>query len=124
MGELIELIGIPYRDGARGPEAYDCYGLVLHLYRELLGIDLPDYTSPDDRRLVSAIFRSELRLWQKREPGFGAVPLLRVPGMFHCGFMINDTDFIHTWEHSGGVCIEPLSDWTPRLVGIYDYAGS
>ncbi len=117
------LIGIPYEDGGRGPDVFDCYGLVLHLYRECLNIQLPDYRSPDDRRLVSAIFRSELRLWQRREPGFGAVPLLRVPGMFHCGFMLDRDRFIHTWEHSGGVCIESLSDWAPRLVGVYEYIG-
>lgn len=120
---LIDLIGIPYRDGGRGPDTFDCYGLIKHLYVERLGIEIPDYRSPEDRRLVSAIFRSELRLWQQCQPRYGAVALLRVPGMFHCGFLLNDNDFIHTWEHSGGVCIEQLSDWSARLVGIYEYAG-
>lgn len=32
-----ELIGLPWRLGARGPEEYDCLGLVI----ELAGIDLP-----------------------------------------------------------------------------------
>lgn len=118
----VDYIGIPYRDGARGPDAYDCYGLVRHLMA-LRGIDIPDYRSPEDRRLVSAIFRSELRLWTPAEPDYGKVPLFRVPGMFHCGFMLNNDDFIHTWEHSGGVCIERLSDWTARLVGVYEYSG-
>lgn len=118
-----ELLGIPYVNGGRSLEGLDCYGLV-RLLKQRQGIDIPDYLSPDDRRLVTAIFRSELRLWSPCEPGYGTIPLFRVPGMFHCGFMLNDNDFIHTWEHSGGVCIEQLSDWKPRLVGVYDYTGS
>jgi cell wall-associated NlpC family hydrolase len=120
---LTKLIGIPYRDEGRGPDFYDCYGLIKHLYQNQLNVDIPDYRSPEDRRLVSAIFRSELRLWAPCEKQFGAVALLRVPGMFHCGFMLNNNDFIHTWEHSGGVCIEQLSDWSARLVGVYKYVG-
>lgn len=120
--QISHLIGLPYRDDSRGPDAFDCYGLVRYLH-EQVGIEIPDYRSPSDRRMVSAIFRSELRLWTPCEPRFGAVPLFRVPGMFHCGFLLNDDEFIHTWEHSGGVCIERLSDWAARLVGVYEYTG-
>ena len=59
---LTKLIGVPYRDEGRGPDFYDCYGLIKHLYQNQLNVDIPDYRSPEDRRLVSAIFRSELRL--------------------------------------------------------------
>lgn len=34
-------IGLPWRSGASGPDAYDCWGLVRAVYRERLGIDLP-----------------------------------------------------------------------------------
>jgi cell wall-associated NlpC family hydrolase len=115
-------IGIPYKMGGRGPGDYDCYGLIRH-FMALEGIDIPDYRSPDDRRLVSHIFQSELRLWTKTEVRTGAIAVFRVPGMFHCAYMINAGEFVHTWEHSGGVCIEPLLNWTGRLVGIYEYTG-
>ena len=36
-------IGVPYKAGARGPDAYDCYGLVAAIYKAAKGIDLPDW---------------------------------------------------------------------------------
>lgn len=120
--QIEKLIGVPYRHQARGPDAFDCYGLVIHMHRQI-GIELPDVGSPKDQRLITAAIRSELRLWTPCSPRLGAVALFRVPGMFHCGFLLNDNDFIHTWEHSGGVCIEQLSDWQARLVEVYEYTG-
>jgi cell wall-associated NlpC family hydrolase len=36
-------IGLPYQHGARGPEAYDCYGIVAAVLKAARGIDLPDW---------------------------------------------------------------------------------
>lgn len=36
-------IGLPYREGARGPDAFDCYGLVAEVFRGARGVDLPDW---------------------------------------------------------------------------------
>lgn len=33
-------IGKPYEVNGRGPETYDCFGLILDYYREVKGIDL------------------------------------------------------------------------------------
>ena len=38
-----QFIGLPYREGARGPEAFDCYGLVSAVLRAAKGIELPDW---------------------------------------------------------------------------------
>ena len=38
-----QYIGLPYREGARGPDAYDCYGLVAAVFATLRGIQLPDW---------------------------------------------------------------------------------
>lgn len=36
LGDLVsDLVGKPYRAGARGPEEYDCFGLVAEVYRRL-----------------------------------------------------------------------------------------
>jgi len=34
-------VGKPYRHGATGPEAYDCWGLLWHVYLHQFGIELP-----------------------------------------------------------------------------------
>ncbi len=38
-----DFVGLPYREGARGPDAYDCYGLVAAVFRALRGVELPDW---------------------------------------------------------------------------------
>lgn len=45
-------VGLPFRDGGRGPDAYDCWGLVRAVYADRLGIDLPSYGEISARDLV------------------------------------------------------------------------
>lgn len=120
--DIKDLIGIPYETGGRGPNCYDCYGLIKHILNKD-GIEIPDYLSPDDAKKVVAIFHSELRLWEETELAHGSILLFRVPGNFHVGYFLEDDQFIHTWKDSGGVVIERLSEWKRRLVGIYKYVG-
>ena len=65
----------------------------------------------------------EVRLWNKIEPKPGCAVLINVPGNMHVGYVIDDSRFIHTWEESGGVTIERLSQWRGRIMGFYEYAG-
>lgn len=117
-----DLLGIPYQTGGRGPDTFDCYGLIRHLL-SADGIEIPDYLSPDDQRRVMAIFQSELRLWRPCACRPGAIALFRVPGNFHVGYCLGNGRFIHTWQASGGVCIERLDHWAKRLIGYYEYCG-
>ena len=47
-----DLIGKPYQAGARGPDAFDCLGLVRHYFQARHGVDLPEYnlltSTPED----------------------------------------------------------------------------
>ena len=43
---LDDFVGLPYAEGARGPDAYDCYGLVAAVFRVLRGVELPDWYQP------------------------------------------------------------------------------
>jgi cell wall-associated NlpC family hydrolase len=38
-----DFVGLPYREGARGPDAYDCYGIVAAVLRAARGVELPDW---------------------------------------------------------------------------------
>ena len=38
---ISDLLNKPYELGARGPDSYDCWGLVMTVYKRM-GIDLPD----------------------------------------------------------------------------------
>lgn len=41
------LLGKPWVSGARGPEAFDCWGLLFDVYQKTLGITLPAYPNVD-----------------------------------------------------------------------------
>ena len=38
-----EYVGKPWRENADGPDAFDCWGLVRHVYRQQLKVELPPY---------------------------------------------------------------------------------
>ena len=60
-----DFVGLPYREGARGPDAYDCYGLVMAVFRAACGVSLPDWyqDGPGTRaasRAISAALAGEV----------------------------------------------------------------
>ena len=54
---LNNYIGIPYKWGGRSRDAVDCYGLVVLIYKDKYGVELPDWagTEFDFRDRASAI---------------------------------------------------------------------
>jgi len=38
-----DLVGKLYESGSHGPDTFDCWGLVVYVYREVLGVELPDF---------------------------------------------------------------------------------
>ena len=51
MTEVNDLIGKPWRLGARGPDAYDCWGLVREVMQRMRpGLPLPDWASDEMTR--------------------------------------------------------------------------
>jgi cell wall-associated NlpC family hydrolase len=59
-----DYIGIPFRHGARGPDAFDCYGLVAAVLLAAKGVSIPDWhaDSPHPQgasRAIAAALRGE-----------------------------------------------------------------
>ena len=54
MKDINDYIGVPYVLNGRKPDGFDCYGLVLLYFRDVHGIDLPDWTS-NDGSLIAAV---------------------------------------------------------------------
>jgi cell wall-associated NlpC family hydrolase len=118
------LIGVPFEWGGRGPDKFDCYGLVMHLYREAHGVELPDYMSPSNSTTAAIMMAKEMSLWKSVDQQVNSVVLIRVNSMAaHVGFVLNSSKFTHTWEKSGGVVVERLSTWQRRIIGYYEYVG-
>lgn len=45
--DVNDYIGRPWRAGARGPDAFDCWGLVWYTYKKHLGVELPNFLGLD-----------------------------------------------------------------------------
>lgn len=119
--EYADLIGLPFSWKGRGPDRYDCYGLVAELERRN-GREVPDYESPTVMAEVHTLAVSSAQMWQACSLGPGAVVLLRCGlAMTHVGMVLPFGKLIHSWERSGGVCVERLESWTRRISGSYTY---
>jgi len=120
-----DLIGRPYKRGGRGPESYDCAGLVVEVLRRR-GIDLKIPETPeaeaDQLAAMQAILRAQWVGIERPLPGC-LVFFRGVPG--HVAVMLNATRFIHVAEDVGQVCLERLEGpvWPRRFVGYYEYGG-
>lgn len=121
-----DLIGLPFVRDARGPDAYDCWGLVMEAYRRWHGVEVPDYRSKDARReTVAAAMQEAPRdgFWTPLpapEPGSVLVLNVRSFGC-HAGFALTPGRFLHVGQGRGGVGIERLGRiW--RVLGVYRHA--
>jgi cell wall-associated NlpC family hydrolase len=125
--DYLDLLGVPFAYGGRGPAEYDCYGLVMELARRK-GSPIPDFPSTADQAINAAVMATQAAgpTWRELDkPAPGSIVIFKVMGRAsHVGWITGDADrFIHTWEGVGGVCIERLADWQRRIVGFYDYIG-
>lgn len=123
MDKGLDLIGVPFEYGARGPDKLDCYGLVMEMSRRN-GQPLPDFGFADNQAIVAAMMGATMPQWQEIEQQPGAVVLIRVGRYIaHVGYMIDEHRMIHSWEHSHGVTIVSVDSWKQRIVGFYKYVG-
>lgn len=129
MTKLADLIGKTYKSGARGPEQYDCWGLVMEVASRN-GQELPDYeVDAYDKNAVMVLTRIEknLKKWrrwpdgQEPRPGLIVAFQLNKPGeITHAGFMVGNKTFIHCIQKKG-VVIEPTERYQNLIEGYYEF---
>lgn len=132
---LNDLIGKPFVRGARGPNEFDCHGLVIEVFKRY-GIDFPDVniaqmaveevTKLLDEKIDYHI--NVLKDWKRIiEPDPPCLVVIKGDFKFanHLGVCIGDGKFIHSKEGSG-VCVERMASPIRRnnLRGFYKYVGS
>lgn len=141
MIDFRDLLDKHYKLGGRGPDYYDCYGLVKEMYRRY-GKEIPEYYSnPDFAEIAKKVNfeagKADTR-WHKitKEEStrvirnaFGDIYIkphclivLRM-GRFGChiGFILNELQFIHCWDRADSVIIERIDYWKNNILGAYDY---
>jgi hypothetical protein len=134
--DYVDLIGVKFAYGGRGPDSYDCLGLVMECHRRL-GMDIPDYRSPTILAEIALLIAQEREKWTliaRKTPGAepissthltpGRTIELRIQGLAcHIGFIHRKRRFIHASEGTNSVVDEQLYDWRDRIVGVYEFAG-
>lgn len=123
MADGSDLIGLPFRYGAHGPDAFDCYGLVMEMSRRN-SKPLPDFGFSDNQAMVSAMMGATMPQWVEIDPQPGAIALIRI-GRFvsHVGYLLNHYQMIHAWDRSHGVSVVKIEEWRHRILGYYKYVG-
>jgi hypothetical protein len=126
MIELVQdLIGIPYRLGARLPgPATDCFGLVLECCRRA-GRPIPDpYQSSESVMNVTQWIAERLEGWRPcTRPVVGGVVEIRcAEHPAHIGFIVSAQQFLHSMQKTGAVLGRlDREPWRNRIVGFYVY---
>lgn len=93
----ITLLGKPYRSGAKGPQSFDCSGLVHYVYGRF---DVMMPVSTEGLGKVGCeVSRGNMAA--------GDLAVFRIKGDTHVGIMINAFEFIHA-SKSRGVAIDSL----------------
>jgi len=105
----VDLLGKPYKSGGRGPDAFDCSGLVYHTYKKI-GVALP-VTAEEQGRTGTEVSREMILP--------GDLVIFRIKRDYHVGIMLNDREFVHA-SKSRGVAIDDLSlpYWVRSLQGF------
>lgn len=109
VGTSIDVLGKTYKYGGRGPDAFDCSGLVYFAYKKV-GVTLP-VTAEEQGRIGVEVSRDAVLP--------GDLVVFKIRRDFHVGIMLNERDFIHA-SRSRGVAIDDLTlpYWTRSLRGF------
>ena len=113
VDQALDYLGVRYRFGGTSPETgLDCSGLVLNVFRNAIGFDLPR-TAAEMAKMGDKIGRQELK------PGDLVFFNTMRRTFSHVGIYLGDGKFVHAPSGGGKVRIEAISDtyWSKRYNG-------
>jgi len=102
-------IGLPFADQGRGPDAWDCWGLIRHVYWHEYGIELPSYTecygSALEHAEVTALIEYGRANWRVvTDPTEGDLVILRLHGdPWHVGLVVAPGRMLHIHRRTASV---------------------
>ncbi len=110
-----DYLGKPWIVGKNGPDAFDCWGLLEHIYINQKGVELPRFTGInklDKTQVSNTIAKSIGSEWERLEKPVNlcAVGLSNLPHrIFHVGcFIEKDAGYVIHTRKDFGCMIEPL----------------
>lgn len=121
----IDLIGKPFEYSGRGPDAYDCYGLAVELYRRA-NIVLPDYQSTDivEAQANGFMHGAEHYFEQVNKLKNLDIILFQIIPKYitHCGIYVGNGRFLHITRKTKVTCEEVNNMiWKDKQRGFYRF---
>jgi cell wall-associated NlpC family hydrolase len=113
VDQALDYLGVRYRSGGTSPETgLDCSGLVLNVFRNAIGFDLPR-TAAEMARMGDKIGRKDLK------PGDLVFFNTMRRTFSHVGIYLGDGKFVHAPSSGGKVRVEAISTnyWSKRFNG-------
>lgn len=103
----LSLQGKPYKNGARGPDFFDCSGLVYFVFKQHR-VSLP-LTAADQAEAGYGVSRDSV------QPG--DLVLFKINRGWHVGIMVNKNEFIHA-SKKRGVAVDSVDAtyWRKRFL--------
>ena len=125
-----EYIGLEFESRGRGPDKFDCWGLVVYIYQKQFNIKLPSYVNSytdagNARDVSNLLIVAEERLnWinilkgQERTSDLILLRMKREP--MHIGLIVAKNTFIHIHAKIGSV-LQRYDQimWEKRVIGFY-----
>ena len=91
MSWAADYIGLPWRAGAQGPDAYNCWGFFRHVQAAHFGVDVPPILVADEEGAIVDLFTNhpERQSWAPVDvPRHGDAVMVRRP--LHVGVWLDD----------------------------------
>jgi cell wall-associated NlpC family hydrolase len=125
MSNFASYIGIPWKEGAQGPDAYDCMGFFRHIQKQQFGIDVPLVIAPDyeDGQALASLMtnHSERQKWVRIEkPIHGCAVLIRKPMHIGVWLELDDGGVLHC-ARGAGVIFTSDKSWRFSGFGRKEY---
>ena len=114
----LEAIGTPYSWGGDDADGFDCSGLVLYVYREIAGLELPRTARAQRSEGKTVSAKKELR------PGDLVFFATRGRGITsHVGIYIGQNKFVHAPRRGTKVRVDDMKTayWSKRYLGARAY---
>ena len=96
--DVNDLLGKPYKVHGRGPDSYDCYGLVIEVEKRL-GRELPDLYEIFEKKSEvrdTLLATQAVGLIKTDSPSFGDIIVFKKKGHIdHIAVYLKNDDFIH-----------------------------
>lgn len=118
-------VGLPWTDRGRGPDGYDCWGLLRAAFRQGTGIELPShadaYGTAADQAEVAAVMAGEAGDWCEVQPGrerpFDGASMVLM-GTLHVGIITVPGRLLHV-RRGRLSAIEPLARFAGNRLKLF-----